>query len=983
MFHACTVHAADNIPRHALSVSFHIEDSRLQGISHISLPGDKAFRVHTHTLTVTSITLNGLPLTVDKNKRVLNITGPGILEITYEVIFRGKHNEDTRENAGVVTRNVISDRGIYLTGGWYPFIEGGAYHHLRAIVPKGFTAVSEADEIIMKEIPNGKEYSFDFPYPVHEINFIAGKYRIIKETFRGIDIYGYFFPEDISLAKTYIQHTKKYLEKYQHILTPYPYKRFSVVENFLPTGYSMPTFTLLGQEVVKLPFIVKTSLGHEILHQWFGNYVYGDYDKGNWVEGLTTYLSDHLYEEEEGTGWKYRKKILTDYESYVVPGKEFPLKAFTGRVDFASKVIGYGKGAMVFHMLKNLVGEPAFYEALREIIRERALHEASWEDIRTFFEKVSGTDLSWFFEQWLNRKGIVTIAVKDPRVIFSNGANTISFDIVQNGQPYRFRLPVRIHSDSGTSTEILHIEKQRETFEISSQGTPIDIILDENYDIMRNLSEAEYPPVISRLLGDEKRLIVMPEKDRERYESLIAVFQREGFTLKEERYLKDEDIMSSSLLITGFDGPVVKRLFANMQKPQHGFTLVVKENPLNPRKVIALAYGDSRQEVDLVSGKIYHYGKYSSLRFNKGRNTEKRTAESTRGIQIRLYEPVTLIQTKKLSYLKDIMELIADTPVIYVGERHMSYEDHKIQLEVIMNLHRQGKTFAIGMEMFQKPFQNVLDGYISGTIDERTFLRDTEYFKRWKYDYNLYREIIEFAKAKKIPVIGLNLRSEIIDTVSKGGIDALTDEEKKEIPETMDMTDKDYRERLKEIFVQHEQSESRRFENFVQSQILWDETMAHTVARYLNEHPSSQIVVLAGVGHIIYDSGIPKRVYRLNKKEYVTLIPDTVSLNDTVGTYVFYAAPQSPPPSLKLGVVLNEKEGRVMIEKISPGSIAEATGLKEGDIFLSMDGWEIGDIADVRILMAGKKEGETVNIKISRQRFLFGKKEYEFTATLR
>jgi uncharacterized iron-regulated protein len=982
MFLACTVHAAEDIPRHALSVSFDIEENRMHGVSHIALPENQEIKIHTHNLTISSITLNGLPLKIDEQERVLSISDPGILEIKYEGVFRGEKEDNEFENVGVVKRNVISDKGIYLTGGWYPLIAGTVHYNLRATVPKGYTAISEADDITMIETPQGKEYSFNFPYPVHEINFVAGHYKIVKDTYQSIDIYGYFFPEDISLARTYIEHTKEYLDTYQKLLTPYPYKRFSVIENFLPTGYSMPTFTLLGQEVVKLPFIVKTSLGHEILHQWFGNYVYVDYSQGNWAEGLTTYLSDHLYKEQEGKGWHYRKKILTDYESYVSPDKEFSLRDFTGRVDFSSKAIGYGKGAMVFHMLRDLVGEGTFYAALKELISERAFQDASWEDIRTVFEKTSGKDLVWFFEQWLNRKGVISINVRDPRVVFSNGGNTVMFTIVQSGQPYRFRLPVKIRSDNGDITELLNIEKQRETFEIPVQGNPAEIFFDENYDLMRTLSEKEYPPVISRLLGDAKRFIVVPEQDREIYDSLITLFTKEGFTLKEEKDLKDKDIMSASLLILGFENLVVKRLFGSLQRPDTGFTLIVKENPLNARSVVAIAYSDSKQEVDLVSSKIRHYGKYSFLRFKNGRNVEKRTDGSTKGIQVRLYEPVKLIQPQKMQTLEDIMGVIADKPIIYVGERHTNYEDHKIQLEVIMDLHRQGRKFAIGMEMFQKPFQKYLDEYISEVIDEMKFLKDTEYFKRWKYDFNLYREIIEFAKAKDIPIIALNLKSEIIDTVSREGLDALTDEERKEIPKDMDMTDKDYRERLKKIFKLHKSPETLNFENFSQSQILWDETMAHSIAEYLKEHPDSQMVVLAGVGHLVYASGIPNRVYRLNKEDYVTLIPDSVSLDETVGTFVLFPAPLSPPPSLKLGVVLTEKDGRVKIEKISPGSVAETSGLKEGDILVSMDEWEIGDVADVRIFMGGKKEGETIKIKILRKKFLFKEKEHEITATL-
>ncbi|MEW6674409.1 MAG: M1 family aminopeptidase [Nitrospirota bacterium] len=161
-----------------------------------------------------------------------------------------------------------------------------------------------------------------------EKGLLEGRYKVVNERFRDIDIYAYFFPEEATLASTYIEYTKKYLELYEGLIGRYPYRRFSIVEGILPEGYSMPTFTLLGQDVVSLPFIVETSLGHEILHQWFGNLVYIDYKNGNWAEGITTYLSDHLYEEQKGKGWEYRKKILIDYKSYVAPEKETPLKDF-------------------------------------------------------------------------------------------------------------------------------------------------------------------------------------------------------------------------------------------------------------------------------------------------------------------------------------------------------------------------------------------------------------------------------------------------------------------------------------------------------------------------------------------------------------------------------------------------------------------------------------------------------------------------------
>jgi hypothetical protein len=121
---------------------------------------------------------------------------------------------------------------------------------------------------------------------------------------------------------------------------------------------------------------------------------------------------------------------------------------------------------------------------------------------------------------------------------------------------------------------------------------------------------------------------------------------------------------------------------------------------------------------------------------------------------------------------------VIDKPIIYVGEWHTLYEDHKVQLEVIRALHKENRKFAIGMEMFQKPYQQSLDDYISGASTEKEFLKSSEYFKRWKFNYHLYREILDFARANDIPVVALNQEEEIIKKVSDGGLDELDEDER-------------------------------------------------------------------------------------------------------------------------------------------------------------------------------------------------------------
>ena len=269
-----------------------------------------------------------------------------------------------------------------------------------------------------------------------------------------------------------------------------------------------------------------------------------------------------------------------------------------------------------------------------------------------------------------------------------------------------------------------------------------------------------------------------------------------------------------------------------------------------------------------------------------------------------------------------------------------------------------------------------IDDYMRGNITEREFLKNTQYFKRWGYDYNLYREIINFAKAKNIPIVALNLRSEITDNVSKGGLDILTEEQKKEIPKDMDMSDEAYRQRLKDIFDQHGSQGFGNFNDFYQSQILWDETMAHSVDDFLKQNPDYHMVVLAGAGHIMYGSGIPKRAYRLNGNDYATLIQNPDTIDGDIASFVLFPKPTSLPPTPLLGIFPNETGGRVKIESIESGSVAEKAGLKEGDILLSIDGWNIGAIEDIKISIFDKRQGDSVKVRVLRNG-----KELELTAT--
>lgn len=349
-------------------------------------------------------------------------------------------------------------------------------------------------------------------------------------------------------------------------------------------------------------------------------------------------------------------------------------------------------------------------------------------------------------------------------------------------------------------------------------------------------------------------------------------------------------------------------------------------------------------------------------------------AEINSGTIFDQHASVAAIDPEKTLQLGGVIDAVRNKPVIFIGERHANFEDHKVELEIIKGLYKKGRKFAIGMEMFQKPFQKAIDQYLSGAICERKFLKKTEYFKRWVIDYNLYREILEFAKVSGIPILALNQRSEIMKKVAVGGLEVLSAEERREIPQDMDMSDASYKKRLEEVYAHHPHKST--FENFYQSQILWDETMADTAAHFLEQHPDYQVIILAGAEHIMYGSGIPNRLHRLTGKDYVTLINGV--FDKSIGTYVLLTLPIEPPFSAKLGVMVREADNRIFVDTFSPDSIALQAGLKEGDIISSINGWKIHNDSDIKIALFDRKPGQTVHITVIRNRFILGAQELDF-----
>ncbi len=317
----------------------------------------------------------------------------------------------------------------------------------------------------------------------------------------------------------------------------------------------------------------------------------------------------------------------------------------------------------------------------------------------------------------------------------------------------------------------------------------------------------------------------------------------------------------------------------------------------------------------------------------------------------------------RTSSLHGILHQIKEARVLLVGETHTRYDHHLVQLEVLKHLYLSKQRVALGVEWFQQPFQKHLDDYIAGKITETEMLHRTEYFQRWGYDYRLYRPIIQYAREKQIPIIALNASQELISALGKGGFEQLPAELQSQLPDSYDFTDRDYVERLRDIFKLHP-GKSRKFANFLVTQLTWDESMATRTVDYLQQHPDLTMLVLAGSGHIRFGSGIPNRIKRrLDSKQFSILVnDDSLSLSPDMADFLVLSANQSLEPSGLLGVFVETIDGRVVIQGFVQNSVVKEAGITAGSVIVGINNKPVNNYTDLKLTLIDNPRGETIEL---------------------
>jgi aminopeptidase N len=626
-----------DLPEYRLQVSVDPVAGTIQGQARITAPAGGQLRLDPGALNIHQISSRGRYLKPNPRAAGLLVL-PSPVEITYTL------------DVGKTEDNFVNAAEVVLLGLWYPVLEGFCRFQVTVRVPAGYLAVSEAETVSRRDLGEQQEFIFHFPHPLHEtdgVNLaVSNRWRTSEDSYNDVTLVTYLSPELAHLAPLYLARAKSTLAKYEKLLAPFPYRRLALVSNSHEVTQAFPTFILMDRLDFQDDDLDRTPLDHEILHQWFGCGVSGDLSQGNWFEGLTIYLADHLLMEEKGVGWQCRRRILSGFQAYMQRQQEFPLRDFTERLDKHSRVIGYGKGAMVFHMLRRQIGDVAFFAGLRRFVRDN-LHAscASWADLARAFQQTSGQNLTWFFRQWVEGTGQPELRVAASRVKQVGHTYEVQLRLSQAGTRKRLLVPLTFHGVDRSRTITVPLSDRTRTVTYKLAFLPEEVSVDEQYDVFRQLTAKENPPTVERLTASH--LAIVPAAGLEdRARRLLEVWRHKEVSCQ---VLSPSETASPtrpprSFLILGAAHPWVPQLFGALDLPAKGCTILVRPHPQQPGALAGLLHCHPGEAPDAISRKLLAYPFASEVHLEGGQIAWRRLAPTEQGIRQALPLPITPTQ---------------------------------------------------------------------------------------------------------------------------------------------------------------------------------------------------------------------------------------------------------------------------------------------------------------------------------------------------
>ncbi|MEM7584655.1 MAG: hypothetical protein AAF560_14795 [Acidobacteriota bacterium] len=492
-------------------------------------------------LAVTSVTAHGatlakhvIRLPKDRGEgRVAPATVRLVVEepaasLRFDIDYEGELWQDVA--AGEVAGQVhnfavqahVGEEGVYLepSGYWYPRLKisrdaaaGRLLSDYELITDPidGFELVAGL-EAVDGDAADGRLH-WKSPFPLDGLVLLGGPLERHSRVHDGITLHAVVAPGKEAVAQDILAASAEYLDRYQPLIGPYPFREFTVLEAFFSSGFAFPTCTqIAGSQLSEFKQYRRHGyLDHELLHNWWGNGVFMDPEDGNWCEALTTYLANYAgyVLDGDGEGARKQRRNYSNFLSAIEPERDKPLGTF-GFADGAGRGIGYQKGAAVFHMLERKIGSDALLAGLRILTEEQMGRHIGWKVIREAMERASGHDLAAFFGDWVRSGGAPRLEMTAAE--WRDGERHVLVTLEQSGTDFELDVPLRLHYGDRWVDEVVTIDGERQQVEVPCEPAGLTAIeLDPDYHLFRKLKPAEIMPTSALTRRAERLVIVLPD----------------------------------------------------------------------------------------------------------------------------------------------------------------------------------------------------------------------------------------------------------------------------------------------------------------------------------------------------------------------------------------------------------------------------------------------------------------------------------------
>ncbi len=378
-------------------------------------------------------------------------------------------------------------------------------------VPADWLTVSNGKLLSIQDTPDGQKtwtWRQSLPVSTYLISFVAGEYQQKKDSWRNLPV-TYSVPRGMedTIEPTFA-HTKEMLDFFSNRFgVPYPWDQYAqtAVDDFVASGMENVSATTLATRDMLRPELAREKpeaadslISHEMTHQWFGDLVTCKDWTNTWLnEGFATFgaslWEEHFY-GQDASSYRYWR----DQNSWMQSRELFPIPIVTRNINDSVEYEGnvYDKAGWVIHMLREQLGDEAFFRAIKHYLETYRLQNVVSADLAKAIEESSGTNVDQFFDQWIYGAGAPRFVV---RSTYDEAGKKVNLEVTQTQKLdthvglFRVAIEVAINTSSGEKLFPIEVSKADETFSFAVDGAPLMVLFDKGDKILKSVDFQKSP----------------------------------------------------------------------------------------------------------------------------------------------------------------------------------------------------------------------------------------------------------------------------------------------------------------------------------------------------------------------------------------------------------------------------------------------------------------------------------------------------------